>query len=362
MLSCNLRAGVIVLGSCGDGLLLVDLQQAFDVFYQGRGKQYGFPVSPSCFKKALEEMEDNFIRIERNGTKFVISCYNPSVFDFLDEWLGSHATDVADLLRYAVFFEQVERLFNVFNVATPKGRNRTTNLDPDLIAGAIDRSLLARSVRLTNTGNPLRRWTGTYSSHWDRLQVCCRIGTHIASLNLRRCIHEHLDAQLAEPSAVAGESVGLMALLEVADGCKWLDRPVVDRWHERVWNRWLATEENSEEPLEGLSSTARWFMSKRDGFDPEQAQVVQDRLRNAVKHEVSCNSDRNDPQRLGGDLAVVEEIASTLNADFSTEIDRLNEALNECGSSDGDDSNEDGRSHDETCTSSIESLFDALLE
>jgi hypothetical protein len=353
---------LLVLGSCGDGLMLADLQQAFEAFYFGRAKQYGFPASPSCFKKALEELEGNFIRIERNGTEIVASCHNPSVLDFLNEWFGYHATDVADLLRYALFFEQVERLFNVFNVATPKGSKWKTAIDPDLVGAAIDRSLLARSVQLSSTGNPLKRWTRTYSSHWDRLQVCCRIGTHISGPNLRKCIQEHLDAQLSEAVAEAGESVGLMALLEVADGCRWLERSLVDRWHERVWNRWLAMEEDSEEPLDGLSLTARWFMSKRDGFGPEQALIVQHRLRKAVRHEVTVNSDRNDAQRLGGDLAIVEEIASTLHLDFSPEIDRLNEALSECGSSDGDDSNEDLRSYDDACTSSIESIFDALLE
>lgn len=261
-----------------------------------------------------------------------------------------------------MFFEQVERLFNVFNVGTPKGDRRKTMLDMHLVEKAIDRSLLARSVRLTNTGKPIRRWAHSSSSIWDRLQACCRIGTHVAGGQLRTSIQEHLDTHLAEASAQSGESSGIMSLLEVVDGCKWLDRTTVDWWHQRMWDRWLALEGSIEEPLEGLSSTARWFMSKRDGFDSQQAQIVQEKLTKAVKHEIACNTDRNDPQRLEGNLALIEEIATTLRLDFSTEIDRLNEALNDCGSSDGDDSNEDWRSHEDACNSSIESLFEALLE
>lgn len=82
----------------------------------------------------------------------------------------------------------------------------------------------------------------------------------------------------------------------------------------------------------------------------------------AVKREVS-NRDLSDPDRLGGDLAYVEEIATTLGHDLSAEIQTLNEALAEHGPRGGDDDVSLGSGHrHDGCASSIESMFDALLE
>ena len=354
---------LIVLGSCGDGVLLSDLQEAFEAFYLERGKRYGFPASPSSFKKALDEMEGNFIRIERNTSELVVACHNPSILDFLDEWLANHPNDATDLLRYAVFFEQCERLCNVFHVGKPqKRRKRGEAFDPELMEQAIDRTLLARSVRLTETGRRPNRWLRKTSSIWDRLRTCCRVGTRISSRQLRRSIQEHIDTHLAELDRHSGELSEIMFLLDLIDDCKWLDRSTVDRWHQQMWDN-LGTRENYfEEPLEGLSAAAHWFVGNRNRFDSEQADTLQEKLADAVTHEIDYNTDSNDPQRLGGDLEIVEDIAKTLRQDFSHEIKRLNDALNECGLIDERDDSGGWRSPTKDNASSIESIFESLLE
>jgi adenylate kinase family enzyme len=209
---------LLALGSCGDGLLLSDLQKAFEAFYLGRGKRYGFSVSPSSFQKSLDEMEGNFIRIERSLSNLVVSCHNPSVLDFLDRWLRKHPNDTADLLRYAVFFEQVERLFNVFHVGSPrKGGEENPQLDAAIVEQAIDGTLLAPSVRLAKTGERPSRWIRSGSGIWDRLRTCCRVGTNIDNGQLRQSIHEHIETHLAEVDRHPGELSNVMPLLDVID-------------------------------------------------------------------------------------------------------------------------------------------------
>ena len=354
---------LLVLGSCGDALLLSDLQEAFEAFYLERGKRYGFSASPSSFKKALDEMEGNFIRIERNSSKLVVSCHNPSILDFLDERLRNYPNDAADLLRYAVFFDQVERLVNVFRVGVSRKEGKGKEVfDPNVVEQAINRTLLGRPVRLTKAGHQFNRWLRSPSSIWERLRTCCRIGTHASDGRLRTSIQDHLDAHITDIDRHSGELSSITLLLDVVDDCKWIDRPTVDRWHQRLWDRLLAMESNFEEPLEGLSAAAQWFADNRDRFDRQQADVLHENLGAAVRHEVDNNADRSDPQRLGGDLAIVEEIAKTLRLDLSDEISRLNDALSECSSTDGENTSEGWRGHPGSCASSIESMFESLLE
>lgn len=107
---------------------------------------------------------------------------------------------------------------------------------------------------------------------------------------------------------------------------------------------------------------AQWFVGRQDRLDRTKAAAFQEKLASAVSHEVEYNSDHGNSQRLGGDLVTVEEIAETLGRPFSEEIELLNEALSECGSTERDEDGEGWRSHQDSCASSIESIFDSLLE
>ena len=98
--------------------MISDLQEAFNAFFLGRGKLYGFQTSPSSFRKALDELEGNFVRIERTSSQDILSCHNPSILDFLNKRFSENTDEVNDILRFAIYFEQVQRLFQVFDVGS----------------------------------------------------------------------------------------------------------------------------------------------------------------------------------------------------------------------------------------------------
>ena len=351
---------LLVLGSCGDGILVSDLQEAFDSFNLGRGKRHGFQTTPSSFRKALNELEGNFVRIERTSSELVVSCHNPSILDFLDQRFSENSEEVNDILRFAVFFEQVQRLFQVFDVG--RTRKDAHELDPRVIEGAIEQTLLSRTIRLVQSSRGGSKWHRSPISIWERLRQCFRIGSLVKDRPLRNSIEEHVDAHLSEVDQHPGELAEILPLCDLADTSKWVKRKLVDRWYQQTWDMLTGLEDSFEEPLDGLSVLAQWFVDNRERFDDEQVETFEENLASAITHEVEYNSEHGDPERLGGDLATVEEIAKTLKRDFADEVKYLNEALSECGSSDGEEGEGWGGHRAGSCASSIESLFDSLIE
>lgn len=352
---------LLTLGSCGDDILLDDLKEAFDVFYVERAKRYGFLSLPSHFRQALDELEGNFIRIEGYAKQRVVFCHNPSILDFLQRWLDQHPTDASDVLRYAVFFEQIERLFNVFHFGVKcqcDGQIRES--DAETIKEAFHRTLLAHSVRLSKTGGKLYQVPACI---WSRLQACCKIGTDLSSTVLHKAIEDHIETRMAGIDRHTAELADIISLLFVIDSCKWLEQVSVDRWNNGMRDTLLTIANEFDQPLEGLSAIARWFVDERQRFDGEKAEGFEEKLAHAISHEVEYNSDTSDRERLDGDLATVQEIADVLERDFSQEMGWLTDAIDECKPSGDDDDGDAWRGHgSDNCNSSIESLFDALIE
>jgi hypothetical protein len=310
----------------------------------------------------LDELEGNFIQIERSSRKLVVSCHNPSILDFLNEWLSQHPEDVNDIMRYVAFFEQVERLFKVFHIGTKLSRERRKVREAAVVREAITRTLAARPVGLSKDDSLDDEWLPKPSSTWQRLGTCCRIGSEVADDLLRKAIQGHIDTSVANIRVDSGRLWEVMRLFDVIDDCKWLHRRTIDRWHHEVFSALLALGSNFEEPLDGLSAVAKWLVGNRHRFDVQQVQQLEDCLSSAESHEVRRHSDLDDPQRVGNDLASVEEIAKTLGRRFSDEVRRLSEALAECGQINGDDADALREHYAEDDLSSIDSLFEALLK
>jgi hypothetical protein len=103
---------LLVLHSLPDEVLLTDLQQAFWTFYLFRQKRFGFSTSSEDWNNALKELDGNFVMTHRVGRDIVISLHNPSIRDFLEDFLSSSDSDVWDLIQGAHFYEQYARLWN----------------------------------------------------------------------------------------------------------------------------------------------------------------------------------------------------------------------------------------------------------
>src|SRR3989442_9498523 len=88
------------------GVRLENLEQAFHTFYEFRRQRFGFPTKPGDWVDALRELDGNFIKTGRVGRDIVLSFHNPSIRDFMEQFLEKSDADVLDLLRGAHFCDQ----------------------------------------------------------------------------------------------------------------------------------------------------------------------------------------------------------------------------------------------------------------
>jgi DNA polymerase III delta prime subunit len=355
---------LLVLASCGDGVFLGDLKESFDTFYLYRANRFGFPAFPASFESALEQLEGNFIRIDRAETNLVVSFHNPSIIDFLGQRLSRSHGDIGDLLQSAVFFEQIARLFEVFrSPSSPEsGISATNPFKPWLVEQAIDRTLLVRGIRLTKTEGGFGGWHRVWTSIWGRLKTSCRIASQLGDPGLQAAVVGQVETHFQAIDTHATDLAEVTALLDLLGECSWCDRAVVERWNERLLQSLLAMDDDFEEGLDGLAAAANWFVENREQFDPAHIDAFVERISNNVTREVENNSlQQGDPERLGGDLDTVQVIAKALNLDFSQEEEQLSEAISERTREDGRDDDDSWRGYRDN-QASIEAIFDSLVE
>lgn len=140
---------LLVLASMTDEVLLEDLESAFNSFYRYRRKKEGFASDPGHFRLALKELESNFIRINRTGDNLVVKFHNPSIRDFLNNFLLENPMYVEDLINSAIFFDQIAELWGggLDRGVAAKTRSALEGLREDLGA-AVNRLLDSKGCRL----------------------------------------------------------------------------------------------------------------------------------------------------------------------------------------------------------------------
>ncbi len=98
------RALLLVLSTMPDRVEDDDLQHAFDAF----ADIAGISTRQRAFERALRILDDSFIRTYHDEDHIFVAAYDPSVADFLAEYVRSSPADARLLVRGAAFFEQVE--------------------------------------------------------------------------------------------------------------------------------------------------------------------------------------------------------------------------------------------------------------
>lgn len=102
---------LLVLTTLSDETKLENLEQAFQTFYEFRRRRFGFPTKPGDWVDALRELDGNFIKTGKIGKDIVVSFHNPSIRDFMEQFLEKSDGDPLDLLRGAHFYDQYVTLW-----------------------------------------------------------------------------------------------------------------------------------------------------------------------------------------------------------------------------------------------------------
>lgn len=106
-LSVPSRNLLITMASMSGEVFWEDLQEAFLAFHQKQSLAYGFVITPQDFIRALKELEGNFIIIEKSKVRTIVNYHNPSVKDFIQNYLASSEAELLTLVKAATFYEQL---------------------------------------------------------------------------------------------------------------------------------------------------------------------------------------------------------------------------------------------------------------
>ncbi len=106
------RTLLITISSLGDEVLMDDLEEAFNCFYNKMAKDLNFSIYYNDFRKSLKELEGNFILIEQHSQKTTVKFHNPSINDFVEGFIRTNYRISRLLLETAIYFEQLIKLTN----------------------------------------------------------------------------------------------------------------------------------------------------------------------------------------------------------------------------------------------------------
>jgi hypothetical protein len=112
-----------------------DLERAFEAF----ADVAGISTRQRAFRRALKILDDSFIRTYHDRDHIFVVPYDPSVADFLAEYVRSSPADARLLVRGAIFFEQIESLSRMLPARDLAGQTASEYLD------AVERCLNANS-------------------------------------------------------------------------------------------------------------------------------------------------------------------------------------------------------------------------
>ena len=102
---------LLVLGTLPDEVLLNDLELAFWSFYRLRQKKFGFATTSGDWNNALKELDGSFLATKRIGKDFFATFHNPSIRDYIEDFLANSEGDVEDLIYGSHFYEQYTTLW-----------------------------------------------------------------------------------------------------------------------------------------------------------------------------------------------------------------------------------------------------------
>jgi len=156
---------LIVMASLPELVFLEDLQESFLSFHSRQSKEYLFKTSPDDFMHALKELEGNFISAEKSKEKTVVRFHNPSIRDYLREYLSSHDIELRYLVQTAKYYDQHMILweFREEQSESLKFRKTLIKYNSEFVR-ALSLSVNFRTCRLINYQESKNN---TYKKVWD---------------------------------------------------------------------------------------------------------------------------------------------------------------------------------------------------
>lgn len=117
-------------------VFLDDLEQAFVSLYTFQSGSFSHSASSRDFKHALKELEGTFIQIDKQSQDYLVRFQNPSIRDFLANYLSENLSDLKAIFLSAVYYEQAQTLWYE-RPETPQNNKSVTKNMSRLMAAII---------------------------------------------------------------------------------------------------------------------------------------------------------------------------------------------------------------------------------
>lgn len=174
------RHVLLVLGTLPENVLLKDLEAAFWTFYSFRRVRFGFATNSGDWNDALKQLDGSFLATRCEGEDIIVSFHNPSIRDFIEDFLSDSEEDVADLISGAHFYEQFTTLWT-----GQRGRRyRGVDRHADEFLRKFGTKIFgpsARIVRTVNTAGEVVGYSSWQVSNEGRAEFALRVANELKS-------------------------------------------------------------------------------------------------------------------------------------------------------------------------------------
>lgn len=359
---------LLVLATCGDGVLLEDLEAAFRPFFAARAQALNLPTRSNSFTNALNELEGSFIRIYNRSIGKVVEFQNPSVIDFVKAMLFLEVPNGRELVNSAIFFEQLERLTKQLGFDDKIASAHKS--DQEHFLAALLRLLDSNSCRLVRhfSAQPnltiSDNWSRGVPSIFDRLESCLLIGQPIMVEGFRTSLKSRIsDEVMRLASSDSRHILSLVSLLKETLFFDWHDTEVNAEWNNHAMRLVLDGKALDHVGFSDFGAIADWFRfaqyyltteAMKDEFEEylafEVERFVSDNRRSTYKAELEEYKD------------AIEGLAESVSYDFRQEIASLDAAIADLDEEDDREHHpESYRSSHQSPSGEIDGLFESLL-
>ena len=362
-LSDGSRNLLIVMTSMPSEVFLEDLQDAFLSYHLKLAKEYQFKTSPNDFLHALKELEGNFIITEKSKDRTIIRLHNPSIRDFLRDYLASHEQVLRALVQMAKYFDQYMILweFREEQGELLKFRKTLIKYNAEFVH-ALFSSGNFRTCQLIN----YRESKGnTYKKVGDMtfearamlmVSVAFELKTDL-SMNLLKQVIDIINQRMIDNHADRDDLIRLLKGLKKGEKVSY---GLSSSFLTNAKN-YFVTDIDSLDSIECFWSFKELFP---EVIDSAVIESMKDKFIEVAQHDVSYSPD--DPDMYREDAYKIEQLSRKFEVDMSDRIKELEDQARELEEEQRPDETDDyegyGSGQDgETCSDGdIDSLFGTL--
>ena len=336
------RHVLLALTACGTPVAISTLEGDFDILFGYRSREYGWIQRPTAFERSLNELEGNFIRIRERDRERLVEWHNPSVLDFLGNWLRRHRRDLEALLATATRFGQVEQLTTTVLTSTDE---QPGSLLPDEATLA---EVMYRTLSATD-------------ATWQHLQTAIRLcgsftggPVRTATQQLGTALFDALECGVADVSVI-------VAVLSMVEKESWIDPAVLHGWRNQLKAYCLALEEEWFNQLDAFMPLARWASRQRPLFSDHEFASLQEFAARLVEIEADSDISPNLKSIWEDIKSSVEALEHVLGQDFGSEIGKIERKIEDADTPEPATEQVAGPVT-RPPRSSVRSIFEALLQ